>query len=380
MSLVSASDNGVYDTGLYDEGAVFWDLSNLASGEDIKLLLIVEAQTLGDGTYTIWSEIMADDGVDFDSTPDAETGFEDIMPNDLVINHNDINLNPSPNDEDDNDFESVFISTGVNVLSAVYLQGASIGGTEVNGTFTMRDDLRQGALLPYSEPYTTLNGFQHVGDGGGESLSANVYDKQGQTAFVDWLMIDLRDTLQPSQVISTRAAMLQRDGNIVDVDGESPVAFPSVEEGYYYVSIRHRNHLGIMNAEPVYLKADTTNATKLDFTDPNTATYGQHARIEMEGRMAMWAGDVNSDGGIIFQGNDNENNQAFFDILTADDNVDTDINFIYKNYGQTDTNLDCSAIFQGNGNDLNIYFFNILNHPENAEILPNFEITEQLPE
>ena len=48
--------------------------------------------------------------------------------------------------------------------------------------------------------------------------------------------------------------MLQRDGDLVDAQtGSADLHFANVKAGNYYVSVRHRNHLGIISASPVSL-------------------------------------------------------------------------------------------------------------------------------
>lgn len=39
--------------------------------------------------------------------------------------------------------------------------------------------------------------------------------------------------------------------------------------------------------------------TAIDFTDPNTATYGTNAQKNENGVMTMWAGDANGDGYVL---------------------------------------------------------------------------------
>ena len=46
-------------------------------------------------------------------------------------------------------------------------------------------------------------------------------------------------------VLQTRSALVQRDGDIVDIDGVSPVTFNNVASTNYTIAVRHRNHLGL---------------------------------------------------------------------------------------------------------------------------------------
>ena len=67
-----------------------------------------------------------------------------------------------------------------------------------------------------------------------------------ENAIVDWVVLEVRSPNDPSLVISSRAALLQSDGNIVDLDGKSNVQMTGIASGNYYVAVRHRNHLGTM--------------------------------------------------------------------------------------------------------------------------------------
>ena len=97
----------------------------------------------------------------------------------------------------------------------------------LGGAFTgtlMRDELRAKNLLPLIEPYSSPElvgtGFTHVGGGGNESTTSSVFSTTGANAIVDWVFVELRNPASASAVVATRSALLQRDGDIVDVDEE----------------------------------------------------------------------------------------------------------------------------------------------------------------
>jgi hypothetical protein len=113
-------------------------------------------------------------------------------------------------------------------------------------TGLMNDKLRESKLIPLTEPYTKIGNFSFVNGGGGETTTQAVFDVIGETAIVDWVFIELRDKNTPSMVLYTRAALIQRNGRVVDIDGISPVVFQNVPQNSYYVAIKHRNHLGVM--------------------------------------------------------------------------------------------------------------------------------------
>ena len=96
-------------------------------------------------------------------------------------------------------------------------------------------------------------------------------------------------------VVATRSALLQRDGDVVDMDGISPVYFEGVANGNYYVAIKHRNHLNVMSLQPLVL--DSGNSV-IDFSNPNFLTYGTGGQKEINGMKALWAGDATEDNSI----------------------------------------------------------------------------------
>ncbi|MEL6720824.1 MAG: hypothetical protein AAFP82_19125 [Bacteroidota bacterium] len=112
----------------------------------------------------------------------------------------------------------------------------------------MRDDLRNKNLIAVQEPFSALG----LG-GNGETIENGVLNVSGNDAIVDWVLVEIEDG---EGNVSTRAALLQRDGDIVDMDGQSPILFNEVLEEFYHISIRTRNHLKVRTAEKVLLRAN----------------------------------------------------------------------------------------------------------------------------
>lgn len=187
------------------------------------------------------------------------------------------------------------VSAEVLVAPQLWLEGAYDG---VAGS--MRDDLRVAALLPLTEPYSAL-GYTHVG-GGGESIAPGVLAVTGNNALVDWVVVELRASGDPATVLATRSAVLQRDGDVVDIDGTSPLSF-GVPAGAYHVAVRHRNHLACMTLAPVTLSAASTT---LDLRSGATATFGTEARKQSGTQFLLWAGDVTFNGEIKYTGAAND--------------------------------------------------------------------------
>lgn len=158
----------------------------------------------------------------------------------------------------------------------------------------MHDQLRTGGLLPTLEPYSDL-GYQTFW-GGDERAEADAFSNDDNDAIVDWVFLELRDENEPTLVVSTRAALLQRDGDIVDIDGHSEVEFYAVTEGNYYLAVRHRNHMDIMTAEPINL---SQTSIEVDFSSTAVQTWNENSRKNISGALwAMHSGDLDNSGNI----------------------------------------------------------------------------------
>ena len=268
------------------------------------------------------------------------------------------------------------IAGSIAIQAKVLLQGSfPFGGS------MMYDSLRNLGLIPLTEPYTAANSFSHAGEGGGETINADVLQQTGNDAIVDWVFVELRSSSDETQVVSTKAGLVQRDGDIVDTSGVDMLTFSSLAPADYYVAVRHRNHLGAMTTNSVAL---STTPTVVDFTTMNdSGTYGTHAQKDLldNGSLwGLWAGNSTVDGYEIFQGIDNEPNTIFFDVLSAPNNTDFLANYINRPvYSDSDVNMDGQVIFQGPDNEPNYVFFNVLSYPSNTTSIKNFIMIEQLP-
>ncbi len=172
--------------------------------------------------------------------------------------------------------------------------GAWLEGPFVDSVGLMRDDLRKKGLIPLTEPFSAI-GYKFV-TGGGETIDTTVLQVTGPNAIVDWVAVELRNANDSSQIMASKAFLIQRDGDIVDVDGSSAPAFPFISPDNYYITLRHRNHLGIMTDSPIALAA--TPGVPVDFRDPNTGTFGFLPRKIVNGMAFLYAGDANFDGEI----------------------------------------------------------------------------------
>lgn len=143
----------------------------------------------------------------------------------------------------------------------VFLQGPFNSGTMSNALNAQGILQANAASQPYNTPEFNYTGAESVGAG---FFAAH-------PAITDWVLIELRDSIVSPSIISMRAAFVRQDGSLVDVDGtNTSITFPNMEPLRYYVSIRHRNHLGIRTTLPVNF--ETAIAT-YDFTTSLSAAY-----------------------------------------------------------------------------------------------------------
>jgi len=239
---------------------------------------------------------------------------------------------------------------------------AMLGGPFATATEHNNDNLRSAGLLPLVEPYTAA-GYTHIG-GGGESISAARLQVLGANAFVDWVVVELRDPNNPAQRVAARSGLLQRDGSIVDVDGVSPLTF-DVPAGNYHVAVLHRNHLPVMTASPIAL---STAVGTIDFTNPATATYGTNAQQNINGTMVLWPGDANFNGEVRYTGTGNDR-----DLILVAIGGTTPINTVTNTYSPLDINMDGTIRYTGTNNDRDIILQTI------GGVVPTATRVEQLP-
>ncbi|MCB9163292.1 MAG: hypothetical protein H6592_02480 [Flavobacteriales bacterium] len=217
---------------------------------------------------------------------------------------------------------------------------ALLGGVNGAETGMMDDALRTQGLVPVEEPFTAL-GYAPVGSDPGNA-QPGVFTITGPDAIVDWVLVELRDPFDQSMKIATRTALLQRDGDVVDMDGVSPVIF-AVPSGNYGVALRHRNHAGVMTASAIALSAAPA---VIDMTQSSTATFGSSARMSLGGRLCLWPGDVNHDGQVKYAGADNDRDlvlQAIGGLVPT--------NTLINVYEGRDVNLDGAVKYAGENND-----------------------------
>lgn len=214
-------------------------------------------------------------------------------------------------------YEEYLILADISVL----LQGSYISSTSPY----MSTVLNYGGYLPLKQPFNdppwNYNGHEEVSD----NFFAN------NPTIVDWILVELRHKSNPTAVVSTRAAFLKSDGKIVDIDGMNKLGF-YVPPDDYYVVVKHRNHLPLMNSGAALTFLSNPAFTNYNFTDHIDKAYttGPAPMIDLGGgKFGMWAGDINQDKQLSTSDYEQWYNSAFIGesgYEKTDFNMDSQVN------------------------------------------------------
>lgn len=272
----------------------------------------------------------------------------------------------------------------ITLRAKAYLQGA-LYGVFLPDTL-MRDDLRKKGYLPTASPYPDMG---MTGITTANTSSAAVVDSTspaGKDAIVDWVFIELRS--DTTVVADSRSALIQRDGDIVGMDGVSPPVFNVATPGNYFIVVKHRNHLSVMTKNKIALG---TNSPLIDFRKVGTTTYNLNpsnpiniSQVSVQQGHALWAGNVlytdlsDNKRSVTFQGSDNDVNPIYLQVINAPANTLVTPIFKLKGYFTGDVTMNGEVIYQGATNDVDFIYQNVINHPGNSSNLPIFKIKEQL--
>ncbi len=240
---------------------------------------------------------------------------------------------------------------------------AALDGALPSGTI-MTDGLRTANLIPTIEPYTAL-GYSYVGSPSNLSIPPSLLAVTGNDAIVDWVLVEVRNPVPPYAVVFSKPGLLQRDGDVIDIDGDLYLSTPlsTTPTPTYHVAIRHRNHLGAMkpvsftSAEPAFV----------NFTVA-TGTFGANATVLKGTLYCLWAGDATGNGQLRYTGSANDRDPILLAVGSTTPN-----NTLPNVYDRGDTNLDGVIKYTGTANDRDIILTNV------GSTTPNNTRTQQLP-
>jgi hypothetical protein len=218
----------------------------------------------------------------------------------------------------------------------------------------MYDSLRVKGLIPSLEPYTAPPYLKApIGEANGETVSATVLGVTGPNAIVDWVLLELRDAVNPSTVIANKRALIQRDGDIVSAtDGVSPVFFAGVYNGNYYLSVKHRNHLGIMTAIAIAMNGCSATSIDMSTSSPvHTNISILNAPRQLMGSVyAMWPSDANNNKNVKYNGISNDKD-AVLAVIGGNSFIQSTLWNVYR---VEDVNMDGKIRYNGLDNDRNV--------------------------
>ncbi len=166
-----------------------------------------------------------------------------------------------------------------------------------NGVSAMNTTLQSAGTIPLLQPYGTAP-FNYIDLDPAASIPANA---------VDWVLIEHRKPasgLPADALISTitgrEAGFLLNNGTVVKKDGITPISFTITKQGTAFITIRHRNHLGVLsnaiasNAAGTFTNDYTVLANSFKpvgaSSDPVVLLAGAG------GKYGLWAGDANKSG------------------------------------------------------------------------------------
>ena len=167
-----------------------------------------------------------------------------------------------------------------------------------NNVSAMNVALNTAGIIPLAQPYN-VTPFNYAGTETVAAIpNANV---------VDWVLVEHRKPITglPADAFSAtitgrKAAFLLNTGIVVELDGVTPVAFDIAKQGPAFITVRHRNHLGIMsnviasNAVGTFTNDYTVLANS--YLAPGAASNPVVLLTGAVGKYGMWAGDANKSG------------------------------------------------------------------------------------
>jgi hypothetical protein len=209
-----------------------------------------------------------------------------------------------------------------------------------------------------------------------------VFNDQASTNdnIVDWVFLELRNTASPgNQILQTRSALIQRDGDIVDIDGVSPVTFNNVVGNSFTIAVRHRNHLGLATlptAPRTFTEArslafstnvaDIRNTTTQLFgtsgTNYTTASHSGLGTVNL-----LWSGNINANAASNYSGPSNDRLALLTDL--GGNQIST-----LPGYRRGDLNMNKTVNYSGPGNDRLFLISNVLGGNQittRNQVLPN---------
>lgn len=255
-------------------------------------------------------------------------------------------------------------NTGTGLMTA-NLRTLPFGPSSSTANFPRTDPYR---VAPYSSTFTHVNNANIDSIPNASVLATQTPDSN---SIVDWVFLELRnlDASPGNDILQTRSALIQRDGDVVDVDGVSPVTFNHLADGNYILAIRHRNHLGLSidQSAPKALEERKTkayNVNLINFTTASDASlygpataYTTAANPDTANPVVnlLWGGNANSNSNTRYTGLSNDKDYLL--ITTLGNVLSNTLNNIYHG---ADVNMNKVVRYTGLSNDKDFILITVL--------------------
>jgi hypothetical protein len=212
-------------------------------------------------------------------------------------------------------YEGFYEAPKTSVNLKVFLGGAYVEKDSMTSILKRSSKLTQTPNLQYSNKNSVFIYNLKPGD----TVSQTFWSQNSK--LVDWVVIQILDSVNFTSR-DTVLGLLQNDGRILSLQGDTLIQL-DVPAGYYFIVIRHRNHLAVMSKHALSLSSYTP---LYDFTETEKKYYGHNAADDLKhGNWGMFSGDANYNGII---------NDIDFDIYKIDSDNGV------SGYYVTDFNLD----------------------------------------
>ncbi len=224
----------------------------------------------------------------------------------------------------------------------VFLQNAFNGTRNKDVTPAWAAILANNAT---SQPYNTPM-FQYNGT---ESVSPAAFTSTLATDdILDWVLLELKDSA--GSIVDRRAALLLENGKVTNLDKTQPVLM-TANPGKYYLTVRHRNHLGLSTNLLSYLSGSNLFNFSVA-TDPDL--FGNiSAYITVNGYTLLRGGNANSNVNTRFNGAANDRD-AILSALGGNGATN-----LFDVYSPADINLDGIIRYNGSNNDRDVLLLDL---------------------
>ena len=172
----------------------------------------------------------------------------------------------------------------VKVYPRIFLEGAY--SPNINNMLTV---LRNNELIELEQPFDR-SPWNYEGT---ESVAAM---SDIPSDVVDWILVEVRNLADSSEVIESHAGFLLRNGWLQDIDGSNGIAFYNLTPNKeYFVLVRSRNHLATISRAAVM-------PLPYDFTTEMSQALGNMQLKELEPNVfGAFAGDFDANGVLTYE-------------------------------------------------------------------------------